>query len=259
MIVEAQITITGSKAAVWAVMTDIEKAPEIHSAVEKIEVVERPANGIIGLKWRETRKLFGTSAKVEKVIIAGSENEFYTTHAADGGFLFSTYNRIWEDAGVIVLRSIHKTTPQGFIACLKALPMVFFKSVIKKAILQDLNDIKAEVERRWRGSFTFLTPPMLPTRPCSFCLSLQGGSVFADFDTDDANIVSLRRISYDGYGCCEPKEHLTKMNSVDSRLLLDAIARGELRNMQVEEILRRYFRENTNVIWSDALKEHDLL
>jgi hypothetical protein len=26
-----------------------------------------------------------------------------------------------------------------------------------------------------------LYPPMVPTRPCLFCLSLQGGSVFADF------------------------------------------------------------------------------
>ena len=27
-------------------------------------------------------------------------------------------------------------------------------------------------------------PPMLPTRPCRFCLSLQHDSVFADFDVD---------------------------------------------------------------------------
>ena len=49
------------------------------------------------------------------------------------------------------------------------------------------------------------------------------------------------------------------MSSGDSRLLLDAIDRGELASVQVEEILRRYFRENKDVIWSDALAEHDLL
>src|SRR6476619_2177568 len=100
--------------------------------------------------------------------------------------------------------------------------------------------------------------PVMPPRPCSFCLCLQGGSVFADFDTDDANIISLRRISFDGYGCCEV-EPISKMSLGDSRLLLDAIARGELENVQVEEVLRRYFQENKDVIWSDALVEHDLL
>ena len=102
------------------------------------------------------------------------------------------------------------------------------------------------------------TFPVMPTRPCSFCLCLQGGSVFADFDTDDADIISLRRISFDGYGCCEV-ESITRMSSGDSRLLLDAIARGELGSVQVEEVLRRYFRQNKDVIWSDALAEHDLL
>lgn len=100
--------------------------------------------------------------------------------------------------------------------------------------------------------------PVMPTRPCSFCLCLQGGSVFADFDIDDCDIVSLRRISFDGFGCCDVAESITKMSPGDSRLLLDAIARNELESIKVEETLRRYFRENNNVIWSDALVEHDL-
>jgi hypothetical protein len=103
------------------------------------------------------------------------------------------------------------------------------------------------------------TFPVMPTRPCSFCLRLQGGSVFADFDTDAVDLVSLRRISFDGFGCCEAGESTTKMSSGDSRSLLDAIARDELGSDQVEEILRSYFRENENVLWSDALAQHDLL
>jgi hypothetical protein len=103
------------------------------------------------------------------------------------------------------------------------------------------------------------TVPVMPSRPCSFCLCLQGGSVFADFDTDDAGIISLRRISFDGFGCCRVGESITKMSVGDSRLLLDAIARGELGGIQIGEVLRRYFQENKEEIWSDALAEHDLL
>ena len=101
--------------------------------------------------------------------------------------------------------------------------------------------------------------PVMPTRPCSFCLCLQGGSVFADFDTDDGEIVTLRRISFDGYGCCRVEGASTKMSSDDSRLLLEAIACGKTESVQVEAVLHRYFRENKDVIWSDALAEHDLL
>lgn len=102
------------------------------------------------------------------------------------------------------------------------------------------------------------TYPVMPTRPCSFCLSLQGGSVFADFDTDDSDMVSLRRISFDGFGCCEV-ESTKRMNSADSRLLLDAVACGALENARVEEVLRSYFRAGKDTIWIDALAEHDLL
>jgi hypothetical protein len=103
------------------------------------------------------------------------------------------------------------------------------------------------------------TYPVMPSRPCSFCLCLQGGSVFADFDTDDANMISLRRISFDGYGCCRVGESSTKMSSGDSRLLLDAISRGHLESVEVKEVLRRYFCDNKDVIWRDALADHDLL
>lgn len=108
-------------------------------------------------------------------------------------------------------------------------------------------------------SITAETFPTMLSRPCSFCLSLQGGGVFADFDTDGTGNVFLRRISFDGYGCCEAGESITRMSSGDSHLLLDAIARGELGSIQIEDTLRRYFRQNKDAIWTDALMEHDLL
>ncbi len=147
MIVEAQVTINGSKAVVWAAITNIEHAAEIISGVEKVEVVEKPATGLVGLRWKETRILFGKMASVEKWITEAKENEFYKTRAEDSGFVFVTTNRISEGSGGVTLTSAHETTPQGFVAQLKSTPMFLFKGMIKKAILQDLNDIKAVVER----------------------------------------------------------------------------------------------------------------
>ena len=148
MNVEAQVTINGSKAAIWAAITNIENAAQFISGIQKIEVVEKPASGLVGLKWRETRMLFGKPATVEKWITDAAENEFYKTKAEDSGFVFFTTKRISESNGGITLTEAHESRPQTFARKLSLPMMYLFKGVMKKAILQDLNDIKAAVERK---------------------------------------------------------------------------------------------------------------
>ena len=148
MIVEAQVTINGSKAAIWAAITNIEHAADIISGIERIEVVEKPANGLVGLRWRETRMLFGKPTTVEKWITDAAENAFYTTRAEDNGFVFLSTMRISESGGGTTLTSAHETKPQGIVATLQSLPMFLFKGVVKKALVQDLNDYKSTVEQQ---------------------------------------------------------------------------------------------------------------
>ena len=148
MLVEAQVTIHGSKAATWAAITDIEHAAEIISGIESIEVLEKPASGLVGLRWRETRMLFGKPAAVEKWITDVAEHRSYTTRAESSGFVFVTTMSLAEGNGGITVTSSHDSQPQGFVARLQTIPMgLLFKGMIRKAILQDLNDIKAAVER----------------------------------------------------------------------------------------------------------------
>lgn len=146
MIVEAQVTIHGSKEAVWAAMTDIAKNAEIIRGIRKIEIVEKPATGLVGLRWKETRLLFGEPATVEKWITEAEEPVLYATRAEDGGFVFLTTHRITEVGGGVTLTAAHETLPQGLAARLRALPMVFFVGAIRKEITKDLNDLKAAVE-----------------------------------------------------------------------------------------------------------------
>ena len=87
MLVEAQVPINRSKAAIWAAITDIANASKIISGIEHIEVLETPAHGLVGLRWRETRMLFGKPATAEKWITAAAENAFYTTRAEDRGII----------------------------------------------------------------------------------------------------------------------------------------------------------------------------
>ena len=148
MIVEAQVTIDGSRGAIWDAITSIENASETISGIENIEVLEKPANGLVGLRWRETRMLFGKPATAEKWITDAVENEFYKTRAEDSGFVFLSTTSISESSRGITLTSSHDSRPQGIVARIKSIPMGLFKGVVKKALLQDLNDIKSAVEQK---------------------------------------------------------------------------------------------------------------
>jgi hypothetical protein len=99
--------------------------------------------------------------------------------------------------------------------------------------------------------------PKMDSRPCRFCLSLQDDSVFADFDVDEEGHAFLQRISFDGYGCCSGE--FKKMALDDSRVLIESVERGAVHDPKIEVVLRTYFKENADVIWSDALADHELL
>jgi hypothetical protein len=148
MLVQAKLTINGSKAAVWKAIADIENASKLISGVEKIEILEKPASGLVGLRWLETRILFGEPATVEKWVTESTEHEFYRTRAEQQGFVFVTSTSLVEEGNAIAVTSSHDSRPQTFTAKLQAIPMgLFFRGAIRKAIMQDLYDIKAAVER----------------------------------------------------------------------------------------------------------------
>jgi hypothetical protein len=99
------------------------------------------------------------------------------------------------------------------------------------------------------------------TRPCDFSLYMETphGAVFADFDVDFDQLVSLRRISFDGYGCCRTEGKCSKMPSDESVFLIKAIRENDVNNQFVFDLLCRYFSQNDSIIWSDALLEHGLV
>lgn len=149
MIVDVQVSISASRSAIWAAMTDIEHAADFIRGIDKIEVVEQPTHGLVGLRWRETRMLFGKPATAEKWITEAAENEFYKTRAESDGFVFLSTNRLSANGNAFTLTSSHDSQPQTLATRLMTIPMrLLFKGVARKALLQDLNDIKSAVELR---------------------------------------------------------------------------------------------------------------
>ncbi len=149
MTIEVDVTIDGSKAAVWTVITDIENAAANISGIEQVLVLEKPESGLVGLRWRETRTLFGKTATEDMWITDAATNEFYATRAESHGCVYISTLNISGNDETCTLTMRHQTKPQTFAAKLLSLPMgLVFRGALRNAMLQDLKDIKAVVERR---------------------------------------------------------------------------------------------------------------
>lgn len=147
MAIEASVTINAGRDAVWAVITDIDRAAERISGIVRIEVLERPAEGVVGLRWLETRSIRGDEATVELRIVEAEAPRFYRTRAEAQGFEFTTTISLSEQGGGCTLTSHHESRPLTFVARLMMLPMFLFQGMWRKLLEQDLADIKAAVER----------------------------------------------------------------------------------------------------------------
>ncbi|MCB1050279.1 MAG: SRPBCC family protein [Acidobacteria bacterium] len=148
MIVTVSVAIQGTADAVWSAITDLQHAAQFMSGIEQIEMLEQPPSGWVGLRWNETRILFDKPATVEKWITQATENVSYQTQAESNGFIFVTTKKIEAGENGVILSESHESKPQSLLAYLQAIMMgLFFRGVLKKAILQDLNDIKAAVEK----------------------------------------------------------------------------------------------------------------
>ncbi len=147
MKVEAKVGIKGTKEQVWSAITNIEDSVNTIKAIEEIEILEKPKSGFIGLKWRETRIMFGKSATEVMWITEAKENEYYQTRAESHGAVYISKFHIDEQDGETFLTMEFEGEPQGVFAKIMAFATGFiFKNATQKAMQEDLEDIKALIE-----------------------------------------------------------------------------------------------------------------
>jgi hypothetical protein len=144
---EVNTQIHASKEAVWKTISDIEHSATTVSAIQKIEVLERPEDGLVGFKWRETRTLFGKEAQETMWITDAAENDFYRTRAESHGAVYVSRLSVTEEEGTTTLTISFTGEAQSLIARIMSVVMMpFFKGATIKALQQDLADIKAAIE-----------------------------------------------------------------------------------------------------------------
>lgn len=146
---EATVRIDRPRDEVWRVITDIEHASETISGIEQVEILERPPGGLVGLKWVETRTMFGKTATETMWITEAEENRFYRTRAESHGAVYVSTLQL-SDAGEgteLIMRFGAEPSTLG-ARILGATLGRLFAGATRKALLKDLEDIKRAVEAR---------------------------------------------------------------------------------------------------------------
>lgn len=133
---------------VFAVATDFENLPRFVRGIARIEVLdEGPLR--IGSRWRETRVMFGKEATEQMELTVLEPPQHYETRAESCGCRYTTGVRVTEvDEGKSRVEFSFDAKPLSFFARMMAFLMKPIMNACKKETQKDLEDIRAEAERR---------------------------------------------------------------------------------------------------------------
>ncbi|MGY8789334.1 MAG: hypothetical protein ACKVKR_03400 [Pseudomonadales bacterium] len=80
----------------------------------KVEILDQPAEGLVGLKWEETRTLFGKTATEIIWITETEKNSYYQTRAESHGAVYITRLSLKENNGITTYTMSFNGEPQTF-------------------------------------------------------------------------------------------------------------------------------------------------
>ncbi len=133
---------------VWSIIADIEGSAQRIGGIHKIEVLEKPTGkSLVGLKWKEWRTFAGREATEVMWIVEAKANQFYTARAESHGAVYLSTLSIEPIDDGCTLTMTFQGLPQTMGAkVMWALTGWMAKAATRKAIAQDLEDIKAAAE-----------------------------------------------------------------------------------------------------------------
>ena len=100
---------------------------------------------------------------------------------------------------------------------------------------------------------------MPSSRSADYYLGYMDGCIFLDFDNFGDDRIRLKRISFDGYGCCGLGEHSTPLTAEDSKVFKDIFTKKEIKDQNMLlTIVKKAIALNKDLIWEDALVEYHL-
>ncbi|MFK0253847.1 SRPBCC family protein [Streptomyces sp. NPDC090445] len=138
---------------VWRALTDLESMPGVVSGVDAVEVLT-PGPFRVGTRWRETRRMFGRQATEEMYVTVCDAPERYVAEADHAGMHYVSEFRLDARApGRTAVTMTFSAAPVAPAARGKR-PGLFMRllnrlgtKAVAKAVMKDLSDVAASVER----------------------------------------------------------------------------------------------------------------
>ncbi len=150
MDVSIDIDIANTREVVWQTITDTNQFKDMISSILAIEILNQPETGLKGLKWKETRLMFGKEASEVMWVTDSVENEYYCTRAESHGSIYLTrlsLTKLKDDHCKLTM-TFEGQAQTIMMKILSVLMSPFIKSSMKKMLLKDLEEIKAYIESK---------------------------------------------------------------------------------------------------------------
>lgn len=106
------------------------------------------------------------------------------------------------------------------------------------------------------GLFKHVMPE---TRKADYYLGCLGGSVFLDFNKSSDGLISLCRISFDGYGCYTITNPNNFLNFDLSQQFIEEIDKDIIEQEKLTPLVIELIKINLEYISNDVLEEYDLI
>ena len=132
---------------VWHLISDIDSWTDTISGIVSIEVIDRPETGVVGLKWRETRIMFGKEAVETMWISAAKPNYWYESTAENHGAVYTTRLSLEDSNGKTMLTKQFSAEATTIAAKLMSVVSFLFSGSLRKMLQKDLSDIRQAAEK----------------------------------------------------------------------------------------------------------------
>lgn len=83
--------------------------------------------------------------------------------------------------------------------------------------------------------------------------------MFIDFNRTQDDLISLARISFDGYGCCNLDDNGLSLNLNDSSEFIGEMESENLNQETISRLVKEIIKLNKDHIWIDAIQEYGLI
>lgn len=141
--------VAASPELVWAIVTDLDRAPEICSGIARVERLAGPVYDV-GTRWRETRTMLGRETTEEMEVVGLEPGRSATLAAEAHGVVYRSVVRVEPSgAGSLLSMSFSGTleSPSWLQRAAARLTSRMGLAATRRAMQQDLDDIAAHAER----------------------------------------------------------------------------------------------------------------